>query len=52
MDRLISEKEVLKAIENAMIFADWRDNKYDGWRSQNVVAWMPLPKSYKGEYDG
>lgn len=31
MDRLISKKEVLKAIENAMIFADWRDNKYDAF---------------------
>ncbi len=23
--------------------------EYTGWRSQNVVAWMPLPLPWKGE---
>ena len=23
--------------------------EYTGWRSQNVIAWMPLPAAYKGE---
>ena len=22
--------------------------EYIGWQSQNVIAWMPLPKPYKG----
>ena len=26
--------------------------EYTGWRSQNVVAWMPLPESYKAESEG
>ena len=30
----------------AVLFSD-DPEKYAGWRSQNVVAWMPLPKPFK-----
>ena len=28
---------------------DPEDYEYAGWRSQNVIAWMPKPKPYKAE---
>lgn len=26
--------------------------KYTGWQSKNVIAWMPLPEPYKAEKGG
>lgn len=51
MDRLISEQEVLKVIENAIIFADWRDNKYDAFHKlEEDIKAIPSAESKTGHW--
>ena len=45
----ILSSDTYTTIEDAVrIFNDGYED-YIGWQSQNVIAWMPLPESYKGE---
>ena len=36
-------------MEDAVRIFDDGYKDYIGWKSQNVIAWMPLPKRYSGE---
>ena len=38
--------------EDAKKIFEEPEEKDVGWRSHNVVAWMPLPEPYKGESEG
>ncbi len=43
-DRYMTESDAER------IFDD--PGEYAGWRSRNVIAWMPMPKPYKAEREG
>ena len=46
IDYYTTESDAKEIFDNPEDY-DSEDYEYAGWRSQNVIAWMPLPKPYE-----